>query len=156
MTDKDVRAAMNKLDTAAPSDALPPQRAASRVIERHHRQMRLLMGTSIVLWFVAAAGVLYVVYGALWHFYPRQKMLFREAALGKLTAEQIDALQATHYIVIEAATIILAASFLALALATLCTVVLVVVSRRATLAQINRHLAEISEQLRPPPNGPPS
>jgi hypothetical protein len=113
--------------------------------------MRLLTGISIFLWLLAAAGVLFVVYGALWHLYPRQKLLFREAALGKLTAEQIDALQATHYMVIEAATIVLAASFIALTLAALCTVLLVLVSRRATLAQINQNLAEISQQLKPPP-----
>jgi hypothetical protein len=95
--------------------------------------------------------VLYVVYGALWHLYPRQKLLMHDIALGKLTPEKVDALQATHFMVVEAATVVLAVSFIALTLAALCTVMLVLVSRRATLAQINQQLAGISEQLRPPP-----
>jgi hypothetical protein len=151
MTENDIRAAMRNFDTALPAGSLEPRQAASRVLKRHQRQMRLLTGISIFLWLLAAAGVLFVVYGALWHLYPRQKLLFREAALGKLTGEQVDTLQATHYTVIEAATIVLAASFIALTLASLCTVLLVLVSRRATLAQINQNLAEISQQLKPPP-----
>ena len=120
MNENDIRAAMHNLDTTLPAGSLEPRQVASRVVERHQRQMRLLTGISIFLWLLAAAGVLYVVYGALWHFYPRQKLLMRDAALGKLTAEKIDALQATHFMVIEAATIILAASFIALTLAALC------------------------------------
>ena len=138
MNENDIRAAMHNLDTTLPAGSLEPRQVASRVVKRHQRQMRLLTGISIFLWLLAAAGVLYVVYGALWHFYPRQKQLMRDAALGKLTAEKIDAVQATHFMVIEAATIVLAASFIALTLAALCTVLLVLVSRRATLSQINR------------------
>ena len=105
MNENDIRAAMHNLDTTLPAGSLEPRQVASRVVKRHQWQMRLLAGFSIFLWLLAAAGVLYVVYGALWHFYPRQKLLLHDAALGKLSAEKIDALQATHFMVIEAATI---------------------------------------------------
>jgi hypothetical protein len=150
MTEKEIRKALLDLDAATPGAAPDPRQLARSVVERDQRQVRLLAGVSILLWLVAAAGVLFVVYGALVHLYPRQKLLFREAALGKLTGEEVDALQATHFMVVESATVILAASFIALTLAALCTVLLVLVSRRATLRQINRNLVEISEQLKPP------
>ena len=153
MNEYDIRAAMHNLDTKLPAGSLEPRQVASRVLKRHQLQVRLLAGISIFLWLLAAAGVLYVVYGALWHFYPRQKQLMRAAALGTLTAEKIDAVQALHFTVIEAATVVLAASFIALTLAALSTVLLVLVSRRATLVQLNQQLAEISRQLRPPPLG---
>ena len=153
MNENDIRAAMHNLDTTLPAGSLEPRQAASRVIKRHQRQIWLLTGISIFLWLLAAAGVLFVVYGALWHLYPRQRLLMRDAALGKIPADKIDALQATHFMVIEAATVVLAASFIAVTLAALCTVLLVLVSRRATLVQLNQQLAEISGRLRPPPLG---
>jgi hypothetical protein len=151
MNDEDIRAAMHSLDTKLPAGSLDPRQVASRAVKRHQWQMRSLTGVAIFLWLFAAAGVLYVVYGALWHLYPRQKLLMHDIALGKIPADKIDALQATHFMVIEAATIVLAVSFIASTLAALCTVRLVLVSRRATLTQINQQLAGISEQLRPPP-----
>jgi len=152
MTENDIRAAMLKLDTTLPAGSLEPRQAASRVIKRNQWQMRLLTGITILLWLLAAAGVLYVVYGALWYIYPRQKVLMHETALGKLSAEKINAVQATHFMAIEAATVVLAASFITLTLAALSTVLLVLLSRRATLSQINEQLAEISGRLRPPPS----
>jgi hypothetical protein len=151
MNENDIRAAMHDLDSKLPPGSLDPRQLASRVVKRQQRLMRLLAGISIFLWLFAAVGVFYVVIGALWHLYPRQRLLFREAAFGKLTAEQIDALQAAHFMVVEEGTIVLAVSFVALTMAALCILLLVVVSRRATLAQINQQLAEISQQLRPPP-----
>ena len=153
MTENDIRAAMASLDTTLPAGSLEPRQVANSVVERHQRQMRLLAGISVFLWLLAAAGVSYVVYGALWHLYPRQKLLMRDATLGKIPADKIDSLQATHFMVIEAATVVLAASFMALTLAAVCTVLLVLVSRRAALSQINEQLAEISGRLRPPPLG---
>src|SRR6478736_184576 len=107
MNENDIRAAMLKLDTTLPAGSREPRQAASRVIKRNQWQMRLLTGITILLWLLAAAGVLYVVYGAMWYFYPRQKLLMHDVALGKLSAEKIDAIQATHFMVIEAATIVL-------------------------------------------------
>jgi hypothetical protein len=150
MNDDDIRAAIHNLDTKLPAESLDPRQVAKRVVQRRHWQMRLLTGITVFFWLFAAAGVLYVVYGALWHLYPRQKLLMREIALGKLSPDKVDALQATHFMVVEAATVILGVSFIAITLAALCTVILVLVSRRATLAQINHQLAGISEQLRPP------
>jgi hypothetical protein len=70
------------------------------------------------------------------------------ATLGKLPVEQVVEIQALHFQVIELCTRVVAASFVALTLAGLCTVLLVLVSRRVTLRQITDQLAEISEQLK--------
>src|SRR5688500_17210103 len=114
MTEKEIGKALLDLDAASPGGAADARQVARSIVERDQRHVRLLAGASTLLWLLAAAGVLYVVYGALWHLYPRQKLLFRDAALGNLTGEEVDALQATHFLVIEAATVILAASFVAL------------------------------------------
>jgi hypothetical protein len=151
MNENEIRAAMHNLDTTLPEGAREPRQVASRAVRRNRWQVRLLAGISILLWLLAAAGVLYVAFGALWYLYPRQRVLMRDAALGRIPADKIDALQTAHFMVIETATVVLAASFIALTLAALCTVLLVLVSRRATLSQINEQLAEISGRLRPPP-----
>lgn len=148
MNEKEVGKSLLHLDAASPSGAPDAQQLARSIVERDQRQVRLLTGLTVLLWLLAAAGVLCVAYGAVWHLYPRQRLLMRAAALGELTGEEVDALHATHFLVVESATLILAASFIALTLAALGTVRLIVTSRRATLRQINRNLLEISEQLK--------
>jgi hypothetical protein len=81
----------------------------------------------------------------------------RDTALGTLPAKQIVELQALHFQAVEICTLVIAASFAALTLAALCTVLLILASRRVTLHQLNANLAAISEQLkhlRLPPSDP--
>jgi hypothetical protein len=117
-------------------------------LRRERWLVHLLTGLTVLLWLVAAAGVFFVVYVATWHIYPKQHKLMLDATLGREPVEKIVKIQELLFQAVEVCTYVVAASFVALTLAALCTVLLVLVSRRATLRQINAQLAEISTQLK--------
>lgn len=148
MNDREIGKALLNLDTGMSAGAPDPRQLAGKVLQQERRRIRLLTGLTILLWLVAAAGVFWVTYVATWHIYPKQHKLMRDATLSNLPVEEIVAIQALHFQALEVCTRVVAAAFVALTLAALCTVLLVLVSRRATLRQINAQLAEISEQLR--------
>lgn len=159
MNEEEIGRALLNLGPEVPAGALDPRRLTQQVLRRERRRMRVLAALAILLWLLAAVGVFFVVYVALWHLYPKHQKLMRDVALGNVPAEQIVAIQASHFQAVAICTRVIAASFAALTLAALCTVLLVLASRRATLHQINTSLAEISEQLkrlRPPPSDPSS
>lgn len=159
MTDKEIGKALLNLATDAPGSVPDPRRLAAKVLERGRWHIRLLAALTVLLWLVAAAGVFWVLWAATFHLYPKQQKLMRDAALGNIPPEEVVEIQALHFQAVEICTRVLAASFIALTLAALCTVLLVMASRTVTLRQINASLAEISEQLKqlqpPPANQPP-
>jgi len=148
MSEKGVGKALLSLDPGASQRESDSRQLARNVIARDQRRVRLLTGLTILLWLLAAAGVCFVVYVALWHVYPKEHKLVQDVALGNLTPEQIVTLQALHFQALRICTLVIAAAFAAIILAALCTVLLILISRRATLRQINANLAEISEQLK--------
>lgn len=148
MNEKEIGKALLNLDTGTSARAPDPQQLAGKVLQQERGRIRLLTGLTILLWMVAAAGVFWVIYVATWHLYPKQHKLIRDATLGNMRVEEVVAIQALHFQVLELCTRVVAAAFVALTLAALCTVLLVLVSRRATLRQINNQLAEISGQLK--------
>lgn len=148
MTEKEIGRALLNLGRGVPAGALDPRQLTQQFLQRERRRVRLLTALAILLWLLAAAGVFFVVYVALEHLYPKHRKLMRDTALGNLPVEQIVERQALHFQAVEICTLVIAASFAALTLAALCTVLLVLASRRATLHQINTNLAEISEQLK--------
>jgi hypothetical protein len=146
MSDKDIGRAL--LNVGAPAGARDPRQLTQQVLGRQRRRVRLLAALSTLLWLLAAAGVFFVVYAVLWHLVPKHQKLMRDTALGNVPAERLVELQALHFQAVEICALVIAASFAALTLGALSTVALVLVSRRATLQQINTSLAEISEQLK--------
>lgn len=148
MSDKELGKALMNLDTGANTGSPDPRQLAGKVLQRERWRVRLLAGLTILFWLVAAAGVFFVLWVATWHLYPKQQKLMHDATLGKLPVDKVVEIQALHFQVVELCTRIVAAAFVALTLAALGTVLLVLVSRRATLRQINDQLAEISEQLK--------
>ncbi|HEY7425161.1 MAG TPA: hypothetical protein VH682_13100 [Gemmataceae bacterium] len=148
MSDKELGKTLMNLDTGAFAGTPDPRQLAGKVLQRERWRIRLLTGLTILFWLVAAAGVFFVIYVATWHLYPKQQQLMRDATLGKLPVDKVIEIQAIHFQMVELCTRLVAAAFVALTLAALCTVLLVLVSRRATLRQINDQLAEISEQLK--------
>jgi hypothetical protein len=148
MNEKEIGKALLNLDAGTSAGAPDPRQLAGKVLQQERRRIRVLTGLTILLWLVAAAGVFWVIYVATWHIYPKQQKLMRDATLGLVPLEEIVAIQALHFHVLELCTRVIAAAFVALTLAALCTVLLVLVSRRATLRQINNQLADISEQLK--------
>lgn len=148
MNDKEIGKALVSRHAGTSAGTPDPRQLVGKVLQQERGRIRLLTGLTILLWLVAAAGVLFVVYVAIWHMYPKQQKLMRDATLGNVSVEEIVAIQAIHFHALELCTRVIAAAFVALTLAALCTVLLVLVSRRATLRQINNQLAEISEQLK--------
>ncbi len=148
MNDEEIGKALLNLNSGTSAGAPDPRQLPAKMLQHERGRIQLLTGLTILLWLVAAAGVFFVVYVAIWHMYPKQHKLMRDAALGNVPVEEIVALQAIHFQVLDLCTRVVAAAFVALTLAALCTVLLVLVSRRITLRQINTQLAEISEQLR--------
>lgn len=148
MNDEEIGKALLNLDTGTSAGAPDLRQLPGKVLQQERGRIRLLAGLTILLWLVAAAGVFWVIYVATWHLYPKQQKLMRDATLGNMRVEEVVAIQALHFQVLELCTRVVAAAFVALTLAALCTVLLVLVSRRATLRQINNQLAEISGQLK--------
>ncbi len=120
---------------------------ARKVLQRDQRRIWLLTGLAALFWAIAAAGVLFVVYVALFHLYPKQQLMMRASATGDLSTEQLIEIQASHFRAVEICTLVVASSFIAATLAAICTLALILVSRQATLKQINANLAEMLERL---------
>jgi hypothetical protein len=148
MSDKAIGKALLDLETGASAGAPDPRQLAGKALARERWRVRLLATLAVLLWLLAAAGVFFVIYVAIWHLYPKQHKLMHDATLGKVAAEKIVEIQALHFRAIEICTQVTAAAFVALTLAGLATVLLVLASRRANLRQINAQLAEISAQLK--------
>jgi hypothetical protein len=120
---------------------------ARNMLQRDRRRMGLLAALAVLFWAIAAAGVLFVVYVAIFRLYPRQQKLMHDQALGNLPAQQLIEIQAFHFQVVQTCTLVVAAAFISATLAAGCTLLLIFLSRRATLSQINANLAEILEHL---------
>jgi hypothetical protein len=143
MADNEVGKALLKLEAAADDDAAEQAR---RVIRRDRWLVRGLTALSVLLWLAAAAGVFFVVWVAVWFVFPRHQKLARDFAV--MTVEQIADAQTHNLQAWELCTEIITASFIALTLAALSTVWLVLLSRRATLREVNASLAAIAAELR--------
>ena len=154
MTEKDLGRALLDLDVTPPAPP-DPRQLTRQVLDRDRRRLRRLSALTIALWVVTAAGVLGACPFYLMMVAPR----LRAYHAGRANLANDWYAWAT---VGEWAAYWVLACTLSCLLAALCTVALVVLSRRATLRQINAGLVEISEQLRqlrapvtpPPPAGP--
>lgn len=141
MTEKELgKALLNLSNTSAPG-APDPRGMTQKILDRDRRRIRLLAGLAVLFWVLTTAGVVslcpfYIMYLAprLRSYQAGRSMLQNDweawASLGEYLAYWV------------------LACVISLLFAALCTVLLVLLSRRATLRQINASLAEISGQLR--------
>jgi hypothetical protein len=131
-------------ELAAVPDA---QGLTQKVLQRDRRRVGLLTGLTVAVWLLAAA---LIFLDLVWFGFilPAQAHLWEMTAAGKGTPAERDALQ--HQLVesFEMGTLVIGFSVLVMAVAALCTVLLILASRRATLRQVNASLLVISEQLR--------
>jgi hypothetical protein len=79
---------------------------------------------------------------------PQQAKLLQDIEAGKVTAAQREQAQRELLVGFQKGTLLIAFSVAVLAVAALCTVLLLSASRRATLRQLNAGLLEVAEQLR--------
>jgi hypothetical protein len=148
MTEKELGRALLHLDVAPPA-APDPRQLTRQILERDRRRIRLLAGLATFFWILTAAGVICLCPFYVMMLAPR----LRAYHAGR--AQLANDWEAWATVGDWAAYWILAC-IIALLLAAICTVLLILVSRRATLRQINASLVEISEQLKQLRPLPPS
>jgi len=141
MTEKELGRALLNLGMAPPSTTPSPQVLTRRILDRDRRRIRWLTGLATLFWVLTAGAII-----CLWPFYvmvvaPRLRAY--QAGRAQLADDWSDWARvgdwAAFYALVCIACLLLAA---------LCTLLLILVSRRATLRQINANLVEISEQLK--------
>lgn len=157
MTNKALGQALLDLDSAQLGGVADMRRETWRVLERDRRRVWWLTAVTIGFWAVAVLMVLWmlVAFGLLM---PLQAKLRDDAQHGRLSPEAREMAEHKAQILFQMITVGVTASVGVLAFAALATVFLVLVSRRATLRQVNANLLEISEQLkalRQAATGPP-
>src|SRR6516165_2994041 len=149
MTDKELGKALLNLDLDPASAVSDPQQLTRKVLQSDQRRVRLLAGLATLFWVLTAAGIVclcpfYIIVVA-----PRLRAY--QAGRAQLANDWND-----WALVGDWAAYWILACITSLLLAALCTVLLILLSRRATLRQINASLAEISEQLKRLGQLPPS
>jgi hypothetical protein len=149
MTEKELGRALLNLDLAAAPAPPDPRQLTRQILARDRRRVRLLAGLATLFWALTAAGVV-----SLCPFYvlvvaPRLRAY--QAGRAQLADDWNDWATVGDWAVYW-----ILACILSLLLAAACTVLLVLLSRRATLRQINASLVEISEQLKQLRPLPPS
>jgi len=116
---------------------------AARVIGRDRRIVRTLAVGTILLWTIAAAGILTFNFGFITYVLPTMQAW----ASGNEWAENRFPLLMVRFMYMYTSPVLIA-SACALFLAAIGTVALILFSRHASLRQINQSLAIISDQLR--------
>jgi hypothetical protein len=147
MNEKDLGKALLGLDATQLGGVTDSRLLTGKVLERDRRRVRLLTGLTVVLWALAVSGILLVL-NIFVDLIPKQKTLMRDVAQGRIAKDHRESLERYHWMVVEKATVMIAASVAVLGLAAIGTVILVLTARGATLRQVNASLVEISEQLR--------
>ena len=147
MTDDEIGKGLVNLNPDARRSEVDERQLARKILQRDRRRVWLLAGVAVLLWLVAAACVFFVVYVAIFHLYPKQHKLMRDHAIGNLPAQQVIEIQSLHFRVVEICTLVIAAALVAATLAAVCTVLLVLVSRQATMRQINMSLVQLFKEL---------
>ena len=141
MAEKNPGEALLNLNAEEPGSNPDARQLTDRVIKRDKLRIRLLAALAALFWLLAVAGpglVILVYFKAL---YPKLN-----SYVDGRRAFQEDGGAVWLWIGSVVAGIMLAC-LIALLLAAVCTVLLILVSRRATLRQINANLLGISEQV---------
>jgi len=135
---------MSATELAAVPDT---QGLTQKVLERDRRRVRRLTGLTAGVWLLATALILLdlVNFGLI---FPAQAHSWRDIEAGNGTQAERDAIQHQLLVAFEMGTLVIGFSVAVMAIAALCTVFLILASRRATLRQVNASLLVISEQLR--------
>jgi hypothetical protein len=141
MTEKELGKALLNLDLASSPAAPDPRQLTRQILERDRRRIRLVAGLATFFWILTAVGIVCLCPFYVMNVAPRLRSY--HAGRAQLANDwEVWAL------VGEWAAYWLLACIISLLLAAICTVLLVLLSRRATLRQINASLMEISDQLK--------
>jgi hypothetical protein len=118
------------------------------ILNRDKRRVRLLTGLTIATWVVAGLLILCVLLSFIFIIIPQIKTLTQNTEAGNLTSEQTLSILRMHTLMFLKSSILIALSVLIMSAAALFTVLLLFVSRQATLRQVTANLAEVSQELK--------
>jgi hypothetical protein len=141
MTERELGRALLNVEIAPPPAAPDPRQLTHKILERDRRSIRRLAVLATVFWVLTTAGV--VCLGPFYVMVVAPRLRAYQLGRAQLEHDWNDWMTVGNW----AACWILAC-ILSLLVAAVCTVLLILVSRRATLRQINASLVEISEQLK--------
>jgi len=148
MNEKEFRKALLQLDAAGAASAPNAAQLSKDILSRDRRCVQLLTGLTISTWLLAGVVILFVLAAFVFTIIPHVKTLTQDIEAGNLTSQQTVGILHTHTLMFLKSAILIALSVFIMALAALLTILLIFVSRRATLRQITANLAELSEQLK--------
>jgi hypothetical protein len=137
---QDMAAALLRQGSGGSVDTGPSTR---KILQRDKRRVRLFAITAIVLWLVTVLLIGLLVFQLTWGAFPElHGQMLRDTDSPAAHGLQI------QFMAVEKGLAVMAISVVALSLAALCTIVLVLLSRRATLRHVDAGLADIAEQLK--------
>jgi len=144
MNNKELGKALLTIDTTPKPSELDSRHLARNIVQRDRQRIRWLAGATIVFWLIAIAGVIWL--SVLFVMYVEPRLLAYAAGKAQLEADWQDWARAG-----DLAARSLLACMIALVLAAVSTVVLILLSRHATLRQINASLMELTDHVGPGP-----
>jgi hypothetical protein len=147
VNEKDLSKALLHLDATDLASVSDPLKLTRNVLERDRRRVRRLTVLTVGLWLLAAGLILLdlINFGLI---FPAQEHRWRQVQAGDVGDVERDAIQHQLLEAFEIATVLIGFSVAIMAVAALCSVLLILASRRATLRQVNASLLELSEQLK--------
>jgi hypothetical protein len=141
MTEKELGKALLNLDLVPAPAAPDPRQLTQKILERDRKRIRLLAGLATLFWVLTTVGIVCLCPFYVMIVAPRLRAY--QAGRAQLEKDWND-----WAMVGDWAVYWILACIISLLLAAICTVLLILLSRRATLRQINASLVEISEQLK--------
>jgi ABC-type Fe3+ transport system permease subunit len=142
MNDKELGKTLLTLDTIPKPSDIDARHMARNVVDRDRRRIRLLAGLSAFFWIAATAGIVWLA--TMYFFMVEPRLQAYAEGRAQVEADWKDWARAG-----DIAARSLLVCLVALLLAALSTVVLILLSRHATLRQINANLSELTERLKP-------
>jgi hypothetical protein len=145
MNDKQFGKALLSLDTTPKPSDIDARHMARNIVQRDGRRIRLLAGVSAFFWIAATGGIVWLA--TMYFVMVEPRLNAYAAGRAQVEADWKDWARAGD---IAARSLLLCLA--SMLLAAISTVVLILLSRHATLRQINASLSEISDRLRPAEN----
>src|SRR5436190_8030903 len=153
MNEKELGRMLLGLDAANLAGVPDAKQQTWRALERDRRRVWWVTAMTLLTWLLGVGLVIWVL-AAAWFLIPKHAQLMLHIQQGKIDAATRDHVAAFHQKLTIMMALGTAGSVVVLALAALCTLLLIRVSRQATLRQVNASLLTISEQLRQQRPGP--
>ena len=147
MGEKDLGRSLLRLDATGLSGVPDSRQATWSILDRDRRRVRFLTGLTLGVWALSAL-LIWIVLVKFALLFPEHAKLRMDIERGAIAAAEREQLKDAMLLGFQKGTLVIAFSVAVLGLAALCSVLLNLASRRATLRQINASLLDISDQLK--------